>query len=158
MVMGMEVKKALPISIIALIPDIDALFHIHRSISHSIIIPIIAGTLLIPYLKTEGRNLLALALLAVASHPILDLFTGYTPILWPLYNYSIWLQAEAVVHIGSTPTFSLSNWMLMEPTYFQAFQSLDAPLFTSVGLILSVMLSACLLFRVIRKKQIHPLR
>jgi len=87
-------------------------------------------------------------LLALASHPILDIFTGYTPIFWPLYSYSIWLQVAGMVHLSvhSLQTFSLYWQMLIKPIYFQTFESLDAPLFTGEGLILSVMLIVSLLF------------
>lgn len=150
---GTGIRKALPISVIALIPDLDAFFHVHRSISHSILIPLIAtGPMLHLCHKAENRDLLALALLALASHSVLDLFTGYTPIFWPLYSYSVWLQVGLEAHIGSSPSFSLSGRMLMEPTSFQTFQSLDAPLFTGAGLIVSVMLLAPLLFKAIRNK------
>lgn len=160
LLVGIEAKKALPISVLALIPDMDALFYVHRSLSHSIIIlsAAVGLLLLIPNRKTGSRILLALALLAVASHPILDLFTGYTPILWPLYNYSLWLQLELIAHIGSSPSISLSGQMLMEPISFQPFQSLDAPLFTGRGLIISMMLVTSILFRAIQKKRDYQLQ
>jgi hypothetical protein len=35
---GVDVKKAFPISLLALLPDFDAFFLVHRSLSHSIMV------------------------------------------------------------------------------------------------------------------------
>lgn len=37
MMFGLGIKKAALISLLAVLPDLDVLFHIHRSFSHSII-------------------------------------------------------------------------------------------------------------------------
>jgi len=156
MLIGIEFKKALPISALALIPDLDALFHIHRSTSHSIVVPLL---IIVPLLlfrrRTGNHSFLLFVLLAVASHSILDLFTGYTPILWPLYGYSIWLQTGLAAHIGSSPGLSSSGQLLLEPTSFHAFQSLDAPLATGEGLIVSMTLLTPLLLKRLRHRLDH---
>jgi len=152
--MRVEVKKALPLSLLALIPDLDTLFHIHRSISHSIVIPLVVVVPLLLLLQHRMGNpsLLALAFLTVGSHSILDLFTNYTPILWPVYGSSIWLQIGLIAHMGSSPILSLTARLLLEPTSFQPFRSLDAPLATGEGLIVSMMLLAPPLFKTMRNK------
>ena len=76
------------------------------------------------------------------------MFSLDTPILWPLYGYSVWIKTELVAHIGSSPSLLPSVQLLMKPTTFQPFQSLDAPLFTGEGLILSVVLLLPVLFKV----------
>lgn len=153
MLTGIRIDRAFPLSILALIPDLDALFYIHRSLSHSILIPsVVAVPLLLLSHRSGSRNFLALALLAVASHSILDLFAGYTPILWPIYNYSIWLQVGLDAHISSSPSLSLSCRTLVKPISFQPFQSLDASLVTGEGLIVSVVLLAPLLLKAFRNE------
>lgn len=93
--MNVRLKKAFLLSLLALTPDLDALFHIHRSISHSAII-LLAIMILIwlaarkPWIRTQ----IPFALFALISHLTLDVFTGYTPILWPLSQSSIWIQME----------------------------------------------------------------
>ncbi|MEM2430327.1 MAG: metal-dependent hydrolase [Nitrososphaerales archaeon] len=147
--LNVRVKKALLISLLAILPDLDAIFLIHRSFSHSIIIILIVITLLLPLmkkLKIHGYALLVT--LSLVSHPILDLFSGYTPILWPFYSYSIWIQAELMVHIASSPSFALSMKLLEKPTIFQQLSSLDAPLFTSEGIILSIVLIMPIMMRI----------
>ena len=87
----------------------------------------------------------------MASHLILDLFTGYTPILWPLISYSLWIKAELSVHVGSSMFIIPSVKLLTQPTAFQRFQSLDAPLFTGEGLIISLLLTAPLLLKAVER-------
>jgi len=151
--MGVKNKKALPISLLALLPDLDALFLVHRSLSHSLIIVLIVAMplLLLTYkLRLRVYGYVGMGLLAVASHLVLDLFSGYTPLLWPLYGYALWVQAVLVAHIGSSPSLTPSLKLLKEPIDFHPFLSLDAPLFTGEGLILSAMLLLPVLLRAFR--------
>jgi membrane-bound metal-dependent hydrolase YbcI (DUF457 family) len=147
---GVNVKKAFPISLLALLPDFDALFLVHRSLSHSIIVVLAAAmpiVLLTYKFKPRLLNYVILASLAVASHSILDLFAGYTPILWPLSTYSFWIKTELEVHIGSSIVLNPSVKLLAEPTLFKHLPSLDAPLFTGEGMIISAVLLIPLLFK-----------
>jgi membrane-bound metal-dependent hydrolase YbcI (DUF457 family) len=150
---GLEFRRALPISLLALLPDLDALFLIHRSLSHSIIVVL---SVMVPFLLLTYRfkprlyGYVLFALMAVASHLALDVFAGYMPILWPFYGYSVWVQADLFAHIGSSPSLSSSVKLLTEPVTFQPFQSLDAPLFTGEGLILSAILLMPVLLKALR--------
>jgi len=143
LLVGVGFRKALLISFLAVLPDFDALFLVHRSLSHSIVLMLIvvAPFLFLTYkFKPKLQGYTLLALMAAASHSLLDVFGGYTPILWPLYGYSIWIRAELFAHFGSSPTLISSVQLLTKPITFQPFQSLDAPLFTGEGLILSAVL------------------
>jgi len=140
---GLDLRKALPLSLLALLPDFDALFFVHRSFSHSIIVVVgfMAPILVLAYrFRPRLYSYAVMALLVLASHLVLDVFAGYTPILWPLYGYSIWIQAGLTVHMGSSPSLALRVELPTKPTTFQPFRGLDAPLFTGEGLILSIML------------------
>jgi len=137
------VRKALIVGLVALIPDIDALLHIHRSITHSLIftlaigIPILAIILLV---KPKLASLTLASLLSVLSHLILDFTQTYTPILYPLIQSSINLDVKGGVIIGSSINPYININVNMKPVDFTPFTSLDAPLFTSDGLALSIML------------------
>jgi len=147
-------RKALPISLLALLPDLDALFLVHRSLSHSIVVVLIVMTpfLLLAYrFKPRLQGYALLALMVAASHLILDVFAGYTPILWPLYGHSVWIQAGLVAHIGSSPNLMPNAQLLHKPITFQPLQSLDAPLFTGEGLILSAVLLMAVFFKAFRR-------
>ncbi|MGQ9552157.1 MAG: metal-dependent hydrolase [Candidatus Bathycorpusculaceae bacterium] len=147
---GVKPGKALPVSLLAVLPDLDALFLVHRSLSHSLIVVlgVMVPLLLLTYkFKPRFYSYGFLALTSIASHLALDLFAGYTPILWPLYGYSVWIQAGLVAHVGSPPSLALSAQLLMEPITFQQFQSLDAPLFTGEGLVLTAVLLMPVFFK-----------
>jgi membrane-bound metal-dependent hydrolase YbcI (DUF457 family) len=88
---GFEWRKALFVSLFALVPDLDVLFHVHRSMSHSFVVLAIVT---LPILAIFYRNktittLTLLAALGVSTHLVLDIFGGYTPLLWPISNQSI---------------------------------------------------------------------
>ncbi len=137
MLIGVGFKKALPLSLFALMPDLDALFLVHRSFTHSIpFLLSLAAPLLLTLYKFKPRLLRLgfVALLSMFSHLVLDLSAGYTPILWPLYNYSVWFQGDLYALIGSAPALALNLRILTEPIIFEHLGSLDAPLFTGNGL------------------------
>ena len=139
-VWGVELRKAVPLSLLALLPDLDALFLVHRSFSHSLIVLVgVAGPVWWYTHKFKPRfsRMMWLASLSVASHMVMDLFCGHTPLLWPVYNKAVWVKTELMVSLGSS--FSLQGLAELElqPVSFQPFGTLDAPILTGEGLILS---------------------
>lgn len=81
-ILGVKFRRALPLSLLALLPDLDVFFHVHRSFSHSILIFLAVFLLTLPLAwRFKSYKHAALALLMLISHPILDLFSGYTPVL-----------------------------------------------------------------------------
>jgi len=159
---GLEWRKALPLALLALLPDFDVLFHVHRSMSHSLVVISLVGLpLLMLAYRLNNPQIGWLGFLAVYSHIALDVFAGYTPILWPLYGNSVWIQTELRAYISSTPTVIPALNVAMKPTQFIAFQSIDAPLLTGKGLIISIILILPILVNVLGKKgkdesRIHP--
>lgn len=149
---GLEWRKALPLALFALLPDFDVFFRVHRSMSHSLVVISLVGLpLMMLAYRLKNPQAGWLGLLAVASHIALDVFAGYTPILWPLYGNSVWIQTELRAHISSTPTLIPVFKVAMEPTRFAAFQSLDTSLLTGGGLIISVVLILPILVKVLGK-------
>jgi len=148
-------RRALLLSLIALIPDLDALLQIHRSATHSVI-TLLAITAVAVFLVRRLRpNLFGSACasgLALLSHPVMDLFSTYTPILYPLMRDSVWLKVEGFVLIGQSIKPHLTTVVATEPTAFQRFQVLDAPVFTNEGFILSLLLVAVPLLMVLRQQ------
>jgi len=149
--LGVKPKSAFFLSLLALIPDLDILFHVHRSISHSMV-PLLALT--IPLLgltwkNKSRRNIVFLALLAVTSHILLDL-TGYTPILYPIVKDSYCINVNFHMHFGSAPNFALDLQLNSKPTIFRFIESFDAEIFTSQGLLISAVLLASSLFKALK--------
>jgi hypothetical protein len=139
------VKKALLLSFIALVPDLDVLMHVHRSMSHSIIVLTLAYTpiLLAVYRFKPGYfRLTVLGLLALLSHIVMDLFQTYTPILYPILDSSLWIEIDGGVQVspsGLKPQVSAD--VKHVPTTFKPFEAIDAPVFTSEGFLASLMLT-----------------
>ena len=108
---GVDSKRALLLSFIALLPDLDVLLHVHRSWTHSMLIPlaVLAAAVLI---RRRCSKWLIVASLAYISHLVLvlDLFTCYTPILWPVYEWSLWLKVSLNIRVVNLP-WMLSSWL-----------------------------------------------
>ena len=80
-----EPKKALLFAPIAILPDFDALFGLHRALGHSFIPILVVPMILIAYSKFKKPEWFFGALLVqfyLASHIILDL--GGVAFLWPI--------------------------------------------------------------------------
>lgn len=140
------VKKAILLSSLALLPDLDIILYVHRSISHSIVLlsVIYLPTLMAIYiLKRRYFRLALLCFLAILSHPLMDCFQTYTPILYPIIDESLWIKVNGWINIspeGFKPHASID--IKDTPAAFKSFESLDAPIFTSNGFIMSLLLIA----------------
>jgi len=134
---GEDRKTALALATIAVLPDLDALLHVHRSMTHSLLVVVVPILALALFLKSH-RRFLALAYLSLASHIFLDLFVAYTPILWPLTPYSYWVKAACYVHIASVPSPWLAIELCATETRFAPFTDLTAELVTGEGFALSL--------------------
>ena len=154
MLVGVKPRTAAILALLGVIPDIDALMLIHRSISHSIVI---MGLINAPlYLIAKHRypdlqhNLLQ-AFLVLVSHPILDL-EAMTPILWPITSnsYMLRLSLNGVMQEG----FSLKPSIVLTsvPTVFTLAQGFDYPLFTENGVLIAVILLAPIIYNQILQR------
>lgn len=135
-------RRAALLALLALTPDLDVLFHVHRSATHSAFLVFLAylPILALAYRRRMFKDALA-GLLAILSHIIMDCFQTYTPILYPLVDKSIWLNFALKAHIASPlPSLSVSFSIMEEPLNFAHFKAMDAPLVTSEGLAISLIL------------------
>ena len=138
------VRRALFLSSIALLPDLDVLFHVHRSMSHSILVLLLVSipiSIAIYKLRPKDFNFALFGLLALLSHPLLDCFQTYTPILYPLLNRSLWIKVDGNVLLSPgrlSPQISAN--VRDVPTIFKPFKAMDAPIFTSDGFLISSLL------------------
>ncbi|MEM2168493.1 MAG: glycosyltransferase [Candidatus Bathyarchaeia archaeon] len=138
------VKRALILSLMALLPDLDVLFHVHRSVSHSLIILGLSWLLVLTVIYAIKREYLKagiLCFLAFLSHPIMDCFQSYTPILYPVLDRSLRVKFDGSFLFspeGFSPRVSVS--IMAAPTLFKPFQYFDAPIFTGEGFLISLLL------------------
>ena len=153
--LGVDLKWSSLLAFPALAPDLDALFLVHRSFTHSLPVLLAAATpllLMIYWVKPKFMRYGFIGVLSVASHIALDLPAGYTPLLWPIYNYSVWIQLELAAHIGSAPTLSLDLHILTEPIVFEVAGSLDAALLTGADLIVSLIMLTPLFVKILNQR------
>jgi len=131
-------------SLIALLPDLDALLvGVHRSTSHSIVVVLTACGLALLVIRAVRPKLLGLGLLCtlgLLSHLLLDLFTTYTPIFWPLVGWSLFISLGGGVHVSESLNLKVSLDLSTTTTDFTPFTVLDAPIFTSEGFAIALIL------------------
>jgi len=137
-------REAFVASLIALLPDLDALLiGVHRSTSHSLVVVLAVcgiALLLIRALRSRLLRLGLLVTLGLLSHLLLDLFTTYTPIFWPLVSWSLFISLDGGVHISESVNLKVSLDLSTTTTEFTPFTVLDAPIFTSEGFAVSLIL------------------
>jgi membrane-bound metal-dependent hydrolase YbcI (DUF457 family) len=139
---GVKPHKAAPLAVLGVLPDLDALLLLHRSLSHSAVILSLAWApiLAFAYFRPEYRKTAALALLVLLSHPVLDMMGSSTPILWPLLDTSIHLKLSLNGKIGDGVSLSPHLEVQRTATVFEQVASIDYPLFTGEGLMISLLL------------------
>lgn len=151
---GIDMRKAVFASLVALTPDLDVFFGVHRSYSHSLIVlaavtlPLLAAT----WNRKNLRTLVMLAFFGVLIHFVLDLFQPSMPLFWPLLGQSVWISTTLNLHIGSNPAVTASLRLLTTKTAMEPFLSLDAPILTNTGLAVSLVLLAPTLIQILRKR------
>ncbi|MEM3546204.1 MAG: glycosyltransferase [Candidatus Bathyarchaeia archaeon] len=144
------IKRALLLSLLALLPDLDVLMHVHRSMSHSILmLALVYVPVLVAVYKLKPRfsGLALLGLFALIGHLVMDCFQTYTPLLYPMLDRSLWLKVDGGLQVspaGLKPQVSAE--VKGTPTVFKYFTTMDAPVFTSEGFLISLLLVAVPLF------------
>lgn len=134
-------RESILIGLAGLLPDLDSLIRIHRWATHSLVLSsiIFLGAYIIIHFRYKRYKLFTLFLfLAIALHILMDLSQAYTPILYPLTEYSYWMNIEVNIRIGDNIEPTSNIWIKSIRGEFREFEVLDAPLFTSVGLIISI--------------------
>lgn len=155
---GLCIKKAALISLLAVLPDLDVLFHIHRSISHSVFFILLFSVPAIIITKKFYIDRFSdsiIATLVVLSHPFMDLFTYYTPVFWPLFDKSIYIVSELKTNMNDVLDLNLNLNIYFEPVMFRQTTNIDAPIFSSTGVAISLVLLIGMILKHLSKK-LHP--
>ena len=90
-------KESLTLRLVALLPDVDALLRLHRWVTHSLTLTLAVALPLLALTYKYKRRHFETATLGTTIyilHIVLDLFTGPTPILYPLTD-PIWIKIQA---------------------------------------------------------------
>jgi hypothetical protein len=150
-------KWALLLGLLGLLPDIDALLRIHRWLTHSLVVIVLVVTPLLVLINLywkSGLGLALLALLIVVLHPVMDVFTGLTPILWPLVD-SVWIKvsvnwAASSTGVTITPRVAV---ITSRPSFTQR-EVVEGPLVTEIGVILAVVTAVVLVLDYFKTKRV----
>ncbi|MCP8305279.1 MAG: metal-dependent hydrolase [archaeon] len=137
---GVRSRMVLAASVFALLPDLDVLLNVHKSITHSILLLFLASFITYSLLRKKYGELILICSLGFASHLLLDLFSGYTPILWPLWDRSVWISIGLNAQFGNPFILAPKADILTAPISFEPFQHLDAEVITSEGIMISLIL------------------
>lgn len=141
---GLSIKKSVLLSSIAILPDFDVLFHVHRSITHSAIFLILICIPIVAFVKLKYPNYFhdsIIGSLVLLSHPILDVFHTYTPILYPLYNKSIYIVCELVTDMNNISDLRfLFDIRIGEKGFGIISSSIDGVMFSSLGVGISLVI------------------
>jgi len=145
-------RKAAFASAVALTPDLDVLFQVHRSQSHSLIVlaAVVLPLLILARNRRTIRTLVLLGAFGVLVHLALDLFQSPTPFFWPLLSQSPWISTTLNFHVGSIPLITGSAELLTGPTVIEPFVSFDEPILTAPGLAISLVLLTPDLLQILR--------
>ncbi len=136
-ILGFKLRWAFLGGVFGILPDFDVFALVHRSGTHSILIPL--AILIIPiFIKNSKIRIPLLALsIGLLSHVLFDFATWYTPILWPISQDAYRLVFEWNFHLGSAPTTFFTLNILAQPYTPEPFTTLDVVLFNSESLVLS---------------------
>jgi len=161
MVPVLGLRKAGIVSFISLLPDLDFLFYIHRSFSHSIVILLVGSLVVVSLVRKFKPSLSSLTLAAcvgLIGHSIMDIFSGPTPLLWPLVKESVSVSVALGLVAGESFSFSWTaavKWFPASSSPILAAQRvMVGPIFSSEGFVVSAVLVAVPVLLVLLRK--HP--
>jgi membrane-bound metal-dependent hydrolase YbcI (DUF457 family) len=153
-----KTRIALLIGLVSLIPDVDALLRIHKWITHSLVLVALIAVPLVILVYWRRRRYFGLALatlLIYTLHLLLDIFTGPTPILYPLAD-SILIKIQvkgASTTTGITVTPSITV-VTVKPDFTQV-ETVEGLLVRETGVILAVVTVVILLLEYFIKARNH---
>jgi len=137
-------RRALLLALVGLLPDVDALLLVHRWVTHSVPVALLASAPLLALTYTYRRGYFGVVVLAVllyALHIVMDLLTGLTPALWPL-------APALALNIGVNGVYSVNGVkvtpgfeVVVGPVDFARRDSVEGPLVSETGLMLALIVA-----------------
>ena len=155
-------RRALLVALMGLLPDIDALFRIHRWVTHSLVLAALAVAIAVLSVSATRREYLGHAALfsaLYALHIVMDVFTGPTPILWPLSNkeYAVSIGVNGVISCGGVGMDPYAELVISDADFTQK-PMINGPVVSATGVMASIAVAALILaerFRVSSKNSVE---
>lgn len=145
----LSLRYAALLALLGLLPDIDALFRIHRWFTHSLIIASLTFTAAYAVFSTlkprHLRTLITVYLLCLI-HITSDLFTAPTPLLWPLTptSYMLKVGVDGSISVGGVainPNVALD----VRPADFRQRPWVEGPIISELGVVSAIAVIATLI-------------
>ena len=135
---------------LALLPDLDHFFFLHRAMLHNIFFPGIILCAAVLSTNSKIKYALIVSTVYIASHVILDFFGGGVALFYPLSNSIYFIKAELIYDQGL-------SWILDWGTvaYSDKWALATGYVMSSIstGFVLILILSAvCIWYRIIFRK------
>ena len=141
---GFSLRKSFILSSLAILPDLDVLFHVHRSITHSAVFLILICIPIVGFIKLKYPKYFTdsiIGSLVILSHPFLDVFNSYTPILYPLYKNSVFIVCKLITDQSNISNLRFFFEIKIIPTYFSLIlPNTDGVVFSSLGVGISLVI------------------
>ncbi len=142
-----RILQALLISLVGIVPDLDVVFHIHRSATHSLVILCIVAFLIYVFLKLFIKNsakaiaILGTCVLLYLLHILMDIFTGLTPLLWPITNYALFIDIRIDFTMGSSPCIDMPIRIVIKPYTMEMYEVIRGSIATPISIALATALA-----------------
>jgi membrane-bound metal-dependent hydrolase YbcI (DUF457 family) len=135
-------REALLASLIAITPDLDVLFSIYRSQTHSLVVlaAIALPLLAVTRSRKKAQRLVLLGALGVLTHLLMGLFEAPMPLLWPILNQSLLLSVHLDLHLGSFRPLTGYAKLTLGKSTIGYFSTLNEPLISEEGLGIALIL------------------
>ena len=156
-IIGVNPKKAFLLSLLGPLPDVDAVMLTHRSLTHSVVV---LGLLFVPvfiYLYSRARHYVPWAILGFlvfATHGVFDIFSSYTPVLWPILSQSIFIRLR--MNFQYTAGYSVVPDIRVQgsPTDFEQLSRFSYPIFTGEGFVLTLVILGSVLVKMAYERRL----
>lgn len=153
-----SLKKALALSLIGLLPDIDVVLGVHRWSTHSLLL---AGATALPIMLAAAhlkhRYLAQIVALTTVylMHIAMDLLTAPTPVLYPLLHQAHTLRIHITGALSSSNTPKLLPTVKLEttPIDFTPKTYLEGPIASDLGIAIAIAAAIATLVEYIAKTQ-----
>ncbi|MEM0361262.1 MAG: metal-dependent hydrolase [Sulfolobales archaeon] len=151
-----SLKYAVLLALVGLLPDIDALFRIHRWFTHSLIIAslaFLAAYVIALKLKPKASKLVITAYILYSAHIILDIFTAPTPIIWPLTSMSYMFKVGIDGIISADGVAITQNIKLdITPADFTQRPMIEGPIISETSLTTAVAVATAIVVERLMQK------
>ena len=158
---SLKPKRALLVALVGLLPDIDALFRIHRWATHSLVLTALVVAIAVLSVSATRREYLGhVALLSAlyTLHIVMDVFTGPTPILWPLSSkeYAVSIGVNGLISCGGVGMDPYAELVISDADFTQK-PMVNGPVVSATGVVASIAVAALILaehFRALSKNRL----